>query len=86
MAVIRDLVKLGFPWEGRPIGAHGFQMGPFVMNSAEELRQAVEDYRRTQFGGWPWSGPDPVHDRVEGRFASTPTGGSSTGIASASES
>jgi len=69
MAVIRDLVKLGFPWEGRPIGAPGFQIGPFVMNSAEELRQAVEDYRRTQFGGWPWSGPDPVHDRVEGRFA-----------------
>lgn len=55
--------------QGRPIGAPVFQMGPFVMNSAEELRQAVDDYRRTQFGGWPWSGPDPVHDRGEGRFA-----------------
>jgi quercetin 2,3-dioxygenase len=55
--------------QGRPIGAPVFQMGPFVMNSAEELRQAVEDYQRTQFGGWPWSGPDPVHDRREGRFA-----------------
>jgi redox-sensitive bicupin YhaK (pirin superfamily) len=55
--------------QGRPIGAPVFQMGPFVMNSAEELRQAVEDFRRTQFGGWPWSGPDPVHDRNEGRFA-----------------
>jgi quercetin 2,3-dioxygenase len=55
--------------QGRPIGAPVFQMGPFVMNSAEELRQAVEDYRRTQFGGWPWSGPDPVHERSEGRFA-----------------
>lgn len=55
--------------QGRPIGAPVFQMGPFVMNSAEELRQAVEDYRRTQFGGWPWSGPDPVHGREEGRFA-----------------
>ena len=55
--------------QGRPIGAPVFQMGPFVMNSAEELRQAVEDYRRTQFGGWPWSGPDPVHARNEGRFA-----------------
>jgi len=40
-----------------------------VMNSAEELRQAVDDYHRTQFGGWPWSGPDPVHPRAEGRFA-----------------
>jgi quercetin 2,3-dioxygenase len=55
--------------QGRPIGAPVFQMGPFVMNSAEELRQAVDDYRRTQFGGWPWSGPDPVHERGEGRFA-----------------
>lgn len=55
--------------QGRPIGAPVFQMGPFVMNSAEELRQAVEDYQSTQFGGWPWSRPDPVHDRSEGRFA-----------------
>lgn len=55
--------------QGRPIGAPVFQMGPFVMNSAEELRQAVDDYRRTQFGGWPWSRPDPVHARGEGRFA-----------------
>ncbi|HSM43529.1 MAG TPA: pirin-like C-terminal cupin domain-containing protein, partial [Acidimicrobiia bacterium] len=55
--------------QGRPIGAPVFQMGPFVMNSPEELRQAVDDYRRTQFGGWPWSGPDPVHARKEGRFA-----------------
>jgi len=55
--------------QGRPIGAPVFQMGPFVMNSAEELRQAVDDYRRTQFGGWPWTRPDPVHDRGEGRFA-----------------
>ncbi|HEX6145123.1 MAG TPA: pirin-like C-terminal cupin domain-containing protein, partial [Acidimicrobiia bacterium] len=45
-----------------------FQLGPFVMNSAEELRQAVEDYHRTQFG-WPWSQRDPVHARNEGRFA-----------------
>ena len=55
--------------QGRPIGAPVFQMGPFVMNSPEELRQAVVDYRATQFGGWPWNGPDPVHDRREGRFA-----------------
>lgn len=55
--------------QGRPIGAPVFQMGPFVMNSAEELRQAVDDYRRTGFGGWPWSRPDPVHPRGDGRFA-----------------
>jgi len=69
-----EIVNNGGPAEllmlqGRPIGAPVFQMGPFVMNSADELRQAVDDYRRTQFGGWPWAGPDPVHDRNEGRFA-----------------
>lgn len=55
--------------QGKPIGAPVFQLGPFVMNSAEELQQAVEDYRRTQFGGWPWNRADPVHARSDGRFA-----------------
>ena len=55
--------------QGEPIGAPVFQLGPFVMNSPEELRAAVDDYRSTQFGGWPWSRPDPVHARAEGRFA-----------------
>jgi hypothetical protein len=69
-----EIVNHGSPAEflllqGQPIGAPVFQMGPFVMNSAEELRTAVEDYHRTQFGGWPWSTRSPVHDRSEGRFA-----------------
>lgn len=55
--------------QGRPIGAPVFQMGPFVMNSAEELRQAVIDYQRTEFGGWPWPNREPVHERSQGRFA-----------------
>jgi len=55
--------------QGQPIGAPVFQMGPFVMNTLEELQQAVEDYRRTQFGGWPWSNASPVHARSDGRFA-----------------
>ena len=55
--------------QGRPIGEPVFQLGPFVMNSSEELTQAVEDYRRTQFGGWPWGRSDPVHARADGRFA-----------------
>lgn len=55
--------------QGQPIGAPVFQMGPFVMNSPEELRTAVSDYQRTQFGGWPWDRSDPVHARADGRFA-----------------
>ena len=55
--------------QGRPIGAPVFQMGPFVMNTPEELQQAFDDYRRTQFGGWPWTTASPVHKRTDGRFA-----------------
>ena len=55
--------------QGRPIGAPVFQMGPFVMNTPEELQQAFDDYRNTGFGGWPWSSAGPVHARADGRFA-----------------
>ena len=55
--------------QGRPIGEPVAQYGPFVMNTEQELRQAFEDYRRTEFGGWPWPEAGPVHGDVEDRFA-----------------
>ena len=55
--------------QGRPIGQPVAQYGPFVMNTAAEIQRAMADYRRTQFGGWPWPSDDPVHAREEGRFA-----------------
>ena len=55
--------------QGRPIGEPVAQYGPFVMNTRAEIEQAIADYRRTQFGGWPWPVNDPVHPRGEGRFA-----------------
>jgi quercetin 2,3-dioxygenase len=55
--------------QGRPIGEPIVKHGPFVMNTRQEIEQAFADYRRTQFGGWPWERRDPVHPREEGRFA-----------------
>ena len=55
--------------QGRPMGQPVVQYGPFVMNTEQEIQQAMADYRRTQFGGWPWPSDAPVHARGAGRFA-----------------
>jgi quercetin 2,3-dioxygenase len=55
--------------QGRPIGEPVAQQGPFVMNTRDEIQQAIRDYQATRFGGWPWPSDDPVHERDAGRFA-----------------
>jgi quercetin 2,3-dioxygenase len=79
MAVVRGEVDLTLengdePGEvlllqARPLEEPVARHGPFVMNTAAEIRQAYDDYDRTRFGGWPWPSHEPVHPRPRGRFA-----------------
>jgi redox-sensitive bicupin YhaK (pirin superfamily) len=55
--------------QGKPLNEPVAQHGPFVMNTQQEIIQAFEDYRRTQFGGWPWPKEEMVHEHDKGRFA-----------------
>ena len=55
--------------QGRPIDEPVAHYGPFVMNTQAEIEQAIADYQRDRFGGWPWDRNDPVHGRDASRFA-----------------
>jgi hypothetical protein len=56
--------------QGIPIKERVVHYGPFVMNSEGEIQQAMLDYQKTRFGGWPWPRHDMVHGNSKGRFAS----------------
>ncbi len=65
---VAELVLL----QGAPLREPVAQYGPFVMNTQEEIMQAMTDFRRTQFGGWPWDSHAPVHGSAPRRFARYP--------------
>ena len=60
-----EFLILAGPELNEPIARYG----PFVMNTRSEIMEAFSDYRATEFGGWPWSSPEPVHGSERQRFA-----------------
>jgi hypothetical protein len=60
--------------QGKPIAEPVAQYGPFVMNTQQEIMQAMQDYRRTEFGGWTFADQAPVHGSEPTRFARYPDG------------
>jgi len=60
--------------QGKPMNEPLIQYGPFVANTREELQETILLYKQTEFGGWPWPSPDPVHDKSRGRFSRLPDG------------
>ena len=55
--------------QGKPINEPLAQQGPFVMNSPQEIHEAIAEFRKTAYGGWPWSSYDHTHAKERGRFA-----------------
>ncbi|HZX73861.1 MAG TPA: pirin family protein [Cyclobacteriaceae bacterium] len=60
--------------QGKPISEPVVQYGPFVMNTQTEIQQAMTEYQKTHFGGWPWPSHEHVHPREKSRFAKYPDG------------
>jgi redox-sensitive bicupin YhaK (pirin superfamily) len=60
--------------EAKPIGEPIVQHGPFVMNSRQDIFQTIQDYQRTEFGGWNWPRQDMIHGPKVEKFAKYPDG------------
>ena len=55
--------------QGRRIQEPKMQQGPFFGSTREDLEEAMQRYRRTQFGGWPWDSNEPTYALDAKRFS-----------------
>ncbi|MFZ6815422.1 pirin family protein [Undibacterium sp. Rencai35W] len=56
--------------QGRPLNEPVVQHGPFVMNSREEIIEAMNDFQKSRFGKWNWTDDEPVHGPINEKFVS----------------
>ena len=54
--------------QGKPVLFRRNNGSPYELPQ-EEIREAMSDYGKTQFGGWPWTEKEVVHSSKKGRFA-----------------
>lgn len=55
--------------QGKPINEPVVNYGPFVATSQAALRETMQVYQQTNFGGWPWESSEPVHGSEIIRFS-----------------
>lgn len=60
--------------QAKPLAEPVYQHGPFVMSTRQEIIETIEEYQKTEFGGWPWPENEMVHGNVIERFAKYPDG------------
>merc|ERR1711907_724446 len=54
---------------GEPLNEPTVSHGPFVGKDMNAIQEAFANYRRTQFGGWPWDSDSPVHKITDPRMS-----------------
>lgn len=57
--------------QGKPIQEPIVNYGPFVMNTKEEIIQAISDYQNQKFGKWNFPSLEPTHG-TKGKFVEYP--------------
>lgn len=60
--------------EGEPIRERQVSFGPVILGNDKEVRDAMDEIRRTQYDEWPWDVIDKVQPRDSDRFIRYPDG------------
>ena len=69
----RDLLNHFYTRRGERVGnpTFGSILPELVFEPLDNatIKEALDDYNRTGFGGWIWNNSGPIHGKFKGRFA-----------------